>query len=510
MARVVKGTKMIETYSRKHHKERSLNRPVQREEPEVEPFPTGPVPRATVRDVPIPPFLVPAIVEALSSSKKYGSITKVMPGEAEVFLAKHVQSYGGLVLSSDSDLLVHDLGPTGAMTFLGHLETITGGPSPELSGLEFVGQDICRQLGINRGVEMVRVAYELETHPEMSLEKAVRNFKSATTASMLPESYAAFLRPYNRPEVGPEILTEPILLDPRISEIVLRSVGAEAQDVVMYLPILIDNLSRPSAWISSTSIRALAYAHLHLICRQDLEVMEIRRPLSAFTKGTRVHVLSLRAASEECERLFENINLAKLRTAGIHSEWIILTIFLELASAMDDGTSEPLVLEILRKHASGRLDTVHWDFIHFSAQIEATLYSFRMLRQIIDVVSAQLGEGSLSPQTIRFRTSLASLPSIADFPSLRDLSEVLSRLHEEGAILSLLIQSELPDGMRQQIQKVLGKRQQTEQNTRKVKDPRTGGQWEKKTGAIKGTSEQPCSSSGRTKSTNPFDVLSRV
>ena len=72
--------------------------------------------------IPIPAFAVPAILEALRSSKRYGHLTHLVPGEADEFCASHVSREGGALLTSDSDLLLYDLGQTGSVVFFNDIE----------------------------------------------------------------------------------------------------------------------------------------------------------------------------------------------------------------------------------------------------------------------------------------------------------------------------------------------------------------------------------------------------
>lgn len=57
-----------------------------------------------------PWFLVPAIIDALRKHEQYWGVTRLVSGEADRFCAEDVCKQGGTVLTSDSDLLVHNFG----------------------------------------------------------------------------------------------------------------------------------------------------------------------------------------------------------------------------------------------------------------------------------------------------------------------------------------------------------------------------------------------------------------
>ncbi|KAG9899600.1 hypothetical protein KCV05_g16514, partial [Aureobasidium melanogenum] len=65
-----------------------------------------------LKALPAPPFLVPAVIEMLLESR-FSALVSVIPGEADAYCADAARKHGGVIFTSDSDLLVHDLGETG-------------------------------------------------------------------------------------------------------------------------------------------------------------------------------------------------------------------------------------------------------------------------------------------------------------------------------------------------------------------------------------------------------------
>ena len=80
---------------------------------------------AAVTRLPKPPFLVPAVIEALRNSQDWAPLIQVVPGEADTYCAQDVRQNGGIVLTSDSDLLVQDLGADGRVSFFWDVEYIS-------------------------------------------------------------------------------------------------------------------------------------------------------------------------------------------------------------------------------------------------------------------------------------------------------------------------------------------------------------------------------------------------
>ncbi len=94
----------------------------------------------------IPAFAVPAVIEALRQSDAYGEATRLVPGEADPHCARLVRLMlppGGLVLTSDSDLLAADLGPAGAVVFLRDVTLAAGDGVGGESGQHLVAMEYC-------------------------------------------------------------------------------------------------------------------------------------------------------------------------------------------------------------------------------------------------------------------------------------------------------------------------------------------------------------------------------
>ncbi|KAK3323955.1 XPG domain containing-domain-containing protein [Cercophora scortea] len=406
---------------------------------------------------PVPPFLVPAIIDALSSSKRYASLTEVVPAEADVFCARHARQHGGVVLTSDSDLLIHDLGPEGSVIFFGDIDVNTETESTmtaTATALQYTISDICQRLSLNPSTGMAHLAFELTMDSHLSIEQAVKRSRKEDAVSLYPEDYADFLEQYLTPEESAssdiEGTSPRLSLDPRISEIALRASGTlqppETPDDIgrhtqagnglsIYLPFLLDSPLRTSAWESSKRIRQLAYTLLQPAEGKALRSVSEFRKLQTASAGIQVELLSSPAVDEEASTLLDVLSSLKLGITNPETIWLALSIYYDIILTVDQGKTRPLSLDLFRLAALGKLDQLSWDFLHFLAQAQATYYSLRILRQLISF--RQQLHGALSTPMKKLDAMLSDLPSLADFPSPRGFADMLRQTKEAGALKCL-------------------------------------------------------------------------
>ncbi|KAL8938978.1 MAG: hypothetical protein Q9216_003604 [Gyalolechia sp. 2 TL-2023] len=128
------------------------------------------------RLLPAPPFLVPAVLDALATSK-YASVASIVPGEADPYCALAARDEGGgVILTSDSDLLVYDTGIHGSsVVFFNSIElfaseTKAGHPNSVLRANIFHPPSISKRLNLP-GLQ--RLAYEIKSDPSIGLSEAL-------------------------------------------------------------------------------------------------------------------------------------------------------------------------------------------------------------------------------------------------------------------------------------------------------------------------------------------------
>jgi hypothetical protein len=454
---------------------------------------------------PPPPFLVPAVIDALRASPKFGSLVKLVPGEADGFCAEHVRNHGGTVLTSDSDLLVYDLGEDGGVVFFTDVDLDAG--TQRLVAPQYRPADLCRRLSIKPETGAQHLAFDVSRDSHLTLEQAVERAKRNEAVSAFPEEYSKFIEQYLSPEVAPGLKTDQVsVLDPRISELVLRSlrvspasedkkarqISTDDVELTMYLPFLLDSPSRTSAWEASKRVRQLAYAVLQSTHDNNIPMVFEMRRLQTVSSGLCVDVpalseinklaVSLLALLREIEGLVGTVN---------HGVWVMLAMYQDIAMTMGRGKGHPLSLELLSQHARGKLDLCSWDYLHSLAQTQATYYSLRMLRQVLDL-SAQHNEhmAPLSDTMSGLAKYLSNLPELPDFPSPSTYAETLKVLGEAMGLSCLeTICAEHEDVIRPLIESI-----RKPQNNKKSKKR-------------KATPSAQENTRPRPRSSNPFDLL---
>lgn len=409
---------------------------------------------------PIPAFTVPAILEALRSSERYGHLTHLVPGEADGFCANHVSREGGALLTSDSDLLLYDIGQTGSVVFFNDIETTTE-ESEQPSVLTYSQHAICERLSLEPGQQaMLSLAFEIERDPYQKIAFWAAQSKKKYSANAYPAEYADFISEYVKgPDTSLKIPEYLRFLDPRVSEFLLSwsefsrgwtgNAGvssAPPTDIpktvgsIFYLPLLLDRWDHESAWSSSTWIRQLAYSFCPNTEINELMVAEYRRTMSRNSNGQAVELLSGREMAETAHGL---LSLCKITdTAAGHSRlrWVVFCLEQEITHASEQG-KESLVKKLLQKASKprGKLDPGSWDTVHLTAQIQGTLYSLRMLYQVLKCQGGPLVTTAWPQLPVtKLVDCLSTLPSIEDYPSITKVAALFGGRRDAEKLKTLL------------------------------------------------------------------------
>ncbi|KAK0751055.1 XPG domain containing-domain-containing protein [Schizothecium vesticola] len=396
-------------------------------------------------DAPPPPFMVPAVIDALRSSK-YSSRTKMVAGEADGYCAQNVSATGGIILTSDSDLLVHDLGEDGCVVFFPDIDIDPN--SGCLTALQFRVKTIQKRLSLKPQDGLSQLAFEMVNNPHASLEQAVAAVKRNRAVSNSLEEYAEFRSQYDDPETarrgrvfgGQE-------LDPRISEIALDCLpspdgddGENYRQLAVYLPFLLDSPSRTSAWEASQACRNMAYSLLQLVKGEPPREMTEFRRLQSLSAGSRTDGFeSLQDLQHSLSGLETTMSLIGNALPDGLSKFMALSFFWDIKTTVGKGRSDPLSLQILRQSFLGTLQQETWDFIHLLAQTQATYYSFRILDQAIKFARRN-GKGTmdkLMKETTLLESQLTSLPPLKSFPSLVQFADSLQGFLSSGSLEGL-------------------------------------------------------------------------
>ncbi|KAF2843196.1 hypothetical protein M501DRAFT_1012557 [Patellaria atrata CBS 101060] len=384
-------------------------------------------------DLPAPPFLVPAVIECLSNSS-FSAVTEVVSGEADNFCAATVFQDGGIILTSDSDLLVYDLRGRGSVIFFDDLTSTNHSTASILKGVAYQTSSIASRLGLKR---LLPLAFTLSEDPGKSFVSLINASRSVDEAEA---SFSNFEQNYliDIPNgLQPDI--EPLLkrLDPRISEYILqilphtRSPPHKADAHVsfaeydIYLPFLIEDPDKAAAWAMGTPIRHLLYS---------LTPNPASRVHEHFRKGQRISrteyvPFTLEETVSSCSALSETIatTLGDFKDYATPVAWRALGLLEVLRSLLEENKSLPPVCDI-EAVLSGRAVGVGWSVLHLYARVQAYLYSLRMLRQSVDVfITAQ---NSLDERLISALKPLQT--QLGDMPELATLFPELTRKSGEG------------------------------------------------------------------------------
>lgn len=380
-------------------------------------FSSGSPTVSAFRGLPPATFVVPAVLDALGASK-YAAATRAVPGEAEVYCAAAARERGGIVLSNDSDLFVHDLG-SGAFVYLDSVElrtneskrqTHNSSPCKTLNLDIFQPHDIAQRLGIK---SLQSLAFQFLLNHSSTLSSAI-------TATKAPHSideslaYQNFLREYSiSPSISETHLFSPCalsrlhaharFLDPRISEMIcqLESTNVSDTTVNVYLLPLIEDPTRSSAWNVSSSHRSFVYSVLtHYLPPNPSNpppttttptptINELHRRAQTFT----LHPLPLRSPSSlltYARTLTIRLNLLtttfpSLPPSLIYRTYALFHIYISHLTASKSPPPRTLVQRALTGRYTPHPD---WEDIHLEAEVQGVLYTLRMMRQVVGYVAA--------------------------------------------------------------------------------------------------------------------------
>ncbi|KAE8443732.1 hypothetical protein EG329_001412 [Mollisiaceae sp. DMI_Dod_QoI] len=411
--------------------------------------------RSSITSLPPLPFLVPAVLEALGQSTEYGNITEVVPGEADLHCAHYLKEHGGLVLTGDSDLLVHDLGPNGAVSFLKDVDSFSSNSIGKLSCHLYQPANIAERLAIP---DLQSLAFEIVMDPFVKFPKLVKQAQASTAIRSHPGEFADFLREYvqlspSLPQSSDRFANlQPVLqkLDPRISELVLQSPclawqvesakrGASKPHV--FLPFLLDCPIRTSAWESSTAVRQLAYSLVNLLASRDEQTISVfeHRKQSDKSAGRELELPQTSRIPDECNVLLKLLlelrsKLPKLTEGQL---WIAVAVHQNIQWSIAYGKPFSITLfiqQFQQLEKSKEKGDFSWEAIQFFAELQASLYSFRILRQLLGLLIAN---GNCLSELQLLHAQMQSLPELTDFPSLADATCALRKVGNQEMMVAI-------------------------------------------------------------------------
>lgn len=327
----------------------------------------------------------------------WAEATIMTQGEADLDCAQIAKSTGSAVLTNDSDLVVHDLGPHGAVVLLNSLQSLDGPQSllAEIKGLRLHPRQISQRLGLD---DIQGFAFNLKQHPQLGLPGLLRRSKEGLGTGESSSIYGTFLQEY-RPathQSGASLdQTNHQSLDPRVSELVWQyqrpDVYCDAEPPHVYLGILHEDHSRRCAWEQGRSLRALGYSLLNLsrLTAHRLPVVKefVRR--GGRIVAEHITLGGAKTVSSDLKALQNRLDRAQavFGTEAQSRFWVLFALA-EIYRDNSNITTAPSAIQLERFLRDGYMDrTTGWADIHLVAQIQAVLYSLRVLWQLRSITS---------------------------------------------------------------------------------------------------------------------------
>ncbi|KAI0396009.1 hypothetical protein F5Y17DRAFT_420809 [Xylariaceae sp. FL0594] len=434
--------------------------------------------------VPKPPFLIPGVLEILRAHQEWGPLVEIVPGEADMYCAEYVRQHGGTILTTDSDLLVADLGENGTVSYLSDIipaehvpsptselsDIVPAGQSPTsvgLTALKFSSRAIEKSLQLDIPGGLGRVAFEMEKHG-LKFNQATRPGKVMALTGSRKLRFQEFLEDYTFKTYLPKdhfihgVLST---LDARVAEIVVQALtldgsGAETRgpdSMSMFLPVVIEDRSKKSAWYMSTAVRELAYGVLQRYSSYQARTVFEYRLLDASDRlGRRVDVPGPKELDEQCASLASTLEQLASRLAAGHKKqmlWLAFAISQEILWSKLEQRS-PLSISLINntgarktennkdKTTAGKEGDIYdWDIIQFTARVQATFYSLRMAKQFLQVaahLSSKDSTTQLPKSMLDLHNQLKHLPPIVEWPLVPNMSRALATAREARVLAAVM------------------------------------------------------------------------
>lgn len=278
-----------------------------------------------------------------------------------------------MIFSDDTDLLLYDYPQDFRLLFYKDAELW---PEPKLKG--YSPAAICKELGLPN---LTSFAYCLTHDSHIPESTLIGDAKRLDTTS---QAYLDFVKRYTvAPSENEFFLTNQTIsstqnLDVRISEFIYQALRSSFNSTV-YLPLLIEDQHRASAWMHGQDLRAVSYS---LFTTDRSKVKEHRRK----AQNVSSHEVELYPAQEllSMAQTYQHnisawIEWSAEREVPRNLVWPLFAIGIVLPGL----NSAPAVALWLRVLNASWDDT--WEYIHLSASLHAALYSLRFLKQCIQV-----------------------------------------------------------------------------------------------------------------------------
>lgn len=365
----------------------------------------------------------------------------LVPGEADSYCAARACEIPSLIFTADSDLLIHDSGPGGSVVLLDHIQLeAQAEPGTLLKAAVFEPCNISRRLGVGYDVQALQIlAYFLQEVPGISFHQALQKVRShkergaelAHEAIPLLNASSQTLSRHEAVLFDDARLSFFRLhgqhLDPRLAEVCLQiCLKVKPTEHAVYLPVLLEDPARASAWDVSVSFRQFAYTCL--VHRSSCDsipstIYEYRR------KGRRLVRIPLCTSDSKQYKVPNEASIVCVQLQAIYEAFAdvhptsLRWRYVAARCVLDwyDRQSKTLPsIETVKHIVTGKGQSkCSWDDVHFAAQIESLLYSMHMTRQVFQYLQFDLSEceptcdvDGLATSTTRIGQMMKDLPAL--------------------------------------------------------------------------------------------------
>lgn len=346
----------------------------------------------------------------------FGSLIEVVPGEADSYCALRAKETGATVLTSDSDLLIYDLGE-GSVVMLQDIvrlleDEVLALPEGDVGGHGEVElhatvyqSAYVRDQFTAKDVDFERIVFARKVNTHASCQQVVVCASEDIRYTDLGIDFDNFISEYDVPLLAQEDLKGLELppLDPRVSELYLQfrepQIYGEADSApTLFLPPIVEDSSRTCAWSYGLEFRQMAYSFLNLSMEPDRRHANI----SEYSRrGTRVVPTSVELFDRAGCVAAASTMLMKFRIAKRQFQrywpdpllcWRIFG-FHEVC-LQNQQQNKPVITQsfIQRFLEVGYVnDVLTWDDVHIYSEVQCVLYSVRVLKQLLRASLPKLG-----------------------------------------------------------------------------------------------------------------------
>lgn len=377
--------------------------------------------------------------------EKYSTLVHMVPGEADPFCALAANSVWTTpemdmtIFSDDSDMLIYPASPKTCVVSYRNLEN-TGTPAEQtLSGFRYRPHNLARRLG-NAGDGLIEPAFYMHVDPYCTFEGACRKVREGKHLKTI--GFADFAQQFH---VTPEMrqwedarqnqLAPDTCPDARISEFIHQLEERKFTDTTveleLYLPFLIEDPARSTAWHAADEIRSLAYS-IPVMLEQfvSFRIKEFHRsngvdgikavvldPLQGSDLQEQVHDLSMSISD-----FHSRADLDESASFGDNTErieqWRCFVAQRLILNAMNKERTPPTAKDLIAAVMHDAVQT-SWERQQLAAEYQAMFYSFRMLKELLKYSTQKAGD-DVQESIRNLDNHMSSFPTIAEFFAPQD------------------------------------------------------------------------------------------